>query len=185
MAKKKEEVKIELEREYVIPIKRKVIKAQRYKRAKKAIRIIREFLAKHMRVEERDLKKIKIDKYLNHEIWFRGIKNPPSKIKVKAIKRDGIVYAELVDIPEKVKWDMERDKKKAEAMEKVGKKKVEKPAEEKPVESEEKKEEAKEKEEASADLGLKAHQMEAKEMKHMATGKHMKNTTPFRQSLKK
>ena len=96
---KKEEV-VELEREYVVPLRRGSLNVPRYKRAKKAVKILKEFLAKHMKVEDRDLKRVKIDIYLNNEIWFRGIKKPANKIKVKAIKKGGIVYAELSEVPD-------------------------------------------------------------------------------------
>ena len=96
----KKEVVIELEGEYVVPLRKGSMKVPRYKRAKKAVKTLKEFLAKHMRVENRDLKKVKIDINLNNEIWFRGIKKPANKIKVKAVKRGGIVYAELAEVPE-------------------------------------------------------------------------------------
>ena len=85
MAETKKEEK--LEREYVIPLRNQWKRVPRYKRANKAIKAIKEFLAKHMKVENRDLKKIKVDTYLNEEVWFRGIKKPPAKIKIKAKKK--------------------------------------------------------------------------------------------------
>ena len=177
----KKESKVELEREYVIPLRRKVQKAQRYRRAKKAIRVIREFLVKHMRVEERDLRKIKIDEYLNKEIWFRGIKKPPARIKVIAKKySDGTVYVELADIPVKVKFDMEKAKKREERAKKV---KVHKKHEEKEIKEET--EDSKEKEKASVESGLAIQKHEAKEVKHTEQVKHVKVGAPHRKSLKK
>jgi len=102
---------VELEREYVIPLKRGVLNVPQYRRAKKAVRLIKEFLARHMRVEDRDLRKVKVDIYLNNEVWFRGIKKPANKIKVKAVKRDGIVYAELAEIPDAVKFARMKNEK--------------------------------------------------------------------------
>ncbi len=178
---------IVLEREYVIPLRRKWLKVPKYKRANKAIKSIKEFLARHMRVEERDLRKVKINKFLNHEIWFRGIKKPPARIKVKAKKlKNGDVYAELAEIPEKVKWEIERDKRKeADA----GAKKsadAEKKAEEKP---EEEKEEAKEKdkvekEKSTVEAGLKKAKIAAHEIKHEVGGKK-KDVIAHRMALKK
>ncbi|MDD2445137.1 MAG: 50S ribosomal protein L31e, partial [Candidatus Nanoarchaeia archaeon] len=89
------EEKIELERVYIVPLRKGFLKVPQYKRAKKAVKTLKEFLAKHMKVENRDLNKVKIDIYLNNEIWFKGIKKPLSKVKVKAKKINGIVYAEL------------------------------------------------------------------------------------------
>jgi len=189
MAEEKKETKPELEREYVIPLKRRVLKVPRYRRAKKAVRTIKEFVAKHMRVENRDLNKVKIDRYLNNEIWFRGIKNPPSKIKVKAVKKDGIVEVKLAEIPEKVKWDMKKDEKRKE----VDKKKLEKIAKKEASEEEikeerageENKEETKEKEQATVDAGLKAQKQQSKEAKHTEKHKQPKQHQIHRMALKK
>ena len=86
MAKKTKEKTETIEREYNIPLRRKFQKTPRYKKANKAIKTIKEFLVRHMTIRDRDLKKIKIDKYLNEFVWFRGIKKPPAKVRVKAIK---------------------------------------------------------------------------------------------------
>ncbi len=181
------DVKPELEREYVIPLRRKVQKSPRYKRAKKAVKVIREFLAKHMKVEDRDLKKIKIDKFLNHELWFRGIKKPPAKIKIKAKKIAGVVYAELAEIPEKVKWDMAREKKKEENEGKIEKKVVkdEKDLEKKVEKSEEEKQDESEKEKASVEAGLEKQKQEAKDIKHTSKQKQPKQEKIQRKALKR
>ena len=76
MAKKTEQT-TNLEREYVIPLRRKVNIVPRYKKTPKAIKTIKEFIAQHMKVRDRDLKKIRIDRYLNEAVWARGIKKPP------------------------------------------------------------------------------------------------------------
>ena len=171
-----------LEREYIIPLRRKVNKAVRYKRAKKAIRVIREFLAKHMKVEYRDLKMVKVDRWLNEEIWFRGIKKPPAKIKVIAKKfADGMVWVELAEIPDIVKWKIAKEKKKEEGVKTV--KKVEKPKEKE--DTEEKKKDEEEKEKSSVEAGLKRQKQAAKQMEHTSKGAHAKITTPRRKSLKK
>jgi len=120
VSKKEEEDKVILEREYIIPLRRRMSTVPSFKRAKKAIRVMKEFLAKHMRVEDRDLRLVKVDMFLNNEIWFRGIKHPPSKIKVKARKLEsGIVEVELAEIPEAVKWKMQKEEKKQEKSEKA------------------------------------------------------------------
>jgi large subunit ribosomal protein L31e len=162
--KNKSEEKIELEREYIIPLRREVQKVPRYKKAKKAVKFIKQFLAKHMKVEERDTKKVKVDIFLNNEVWFRGIRKPANKIKVRAIKKGGIVYAELADVPEIVKFKMAREKKKKEQAEKI---KVPAKKEEKPKEEPaEKKLDEIEKEKASVEEGLKLQKETAKELKH-------------------
>jgi large subunit ribosomal protein L31e len=113
--KKEEEKsdKVILEREYVIPLRRGTETVPRYKKARKAIKVIREFLAKHMKTEDRNPRLVKINIHLNNEIWFRGIKHIPSKIKVRAKKlASGEIIAELAEIPEIVQFRMNREKKK-------------------------------------------------------------------------
>ena len=81
-----------MERTYTIPL-RDAKNVQRTIRAAKAIRVVQEFLKKHMKAEE-----IKIDASVNEKIWERGIQKIPSKIKVKAVKDDdGVVEATLAE----------------------------------------------------------------------------------------
>lgn len=85
-----------IERTYNIPLRRDWLHVPKYKRAKKAVRAIREFLSQHMKVPE---KEIKIGKAMNEYVWDHGIKNPPHHIKVIVIKdKDGKVSAELVGV---------------------------------------------------------------------------------------
>src|SRR4030042_6738340 len=102
MAKKTEENK--LEREYIIPLREKIRVVPRYKKTNKAVKTIKEFIARHMKVYDRDLNKVKVDKYVNEFLWARGIRNPPHSVKVKAIKTGDIVRVELVDYPDKLKF---------------------------------------------------------------------------------
>ncbi len=77
---------------YVIPL-RDVKTAPRWKRSPRAIKEIREYLAKHMKSED-----IKIDRSINEKIWERGCEKPPRKIRVRAMKfEDGQVQAELAE----------------------------------------------------------------------------------------
>jgi len=179
---KKSDVKVELEREYVVPLKRGVLKAPQYRRAKKAIRVLKEFMVRHMKVRDRDLGKVKIDINLNNEIWFRGIKKPANKIKVKARKIDGIVYVELAEIPEVVKFKIAREKKMAEAVSAV-KGKVSKKVKDEEKTEEEKVEE-KEDKAAGAEKAAKTNKAVSKEMKHTAKGSHGKKVAPVRKVLK-
>jgi large subunit ribosomal protein L31e len=146
------ETKKTLEREYIIPLRKFWLRAPKHKRAKKAIRVIKEFLAKHMKAEFDD---VKVEKWLNNEMWRKGITSPPAKVKVKVTKDEkGIVRAELVDLPEfakkieaklKAKSETVKEKKKAEkAKEDVEKDKeaaAKKEANETPEEKEKKAEE--------------------------------------------
>ncbi len=66
----------------------------RSKRANRAIKEIREYIARHMKVDDDEL--IWIDTALNEKIWSRGIQKPPSKITVKAVRfEDGLVEVSL------------------------------------------------------------------------------------------
>ena len=195
MAEKKTE---KIEREYTIPLRRQVDKVPRYKKANKAIRTIKEFLVRHMNVRDGDLKKIKIDKFLNEEVWFRGIRKPPQKIKVKVVKENGIVRAELFDYKDKLKFKKAReDKREAKAEEAVKAKKAVAPAAE-PVHSheghdhgetvektDEEKKDEKEKKAAVAEVGQKIRKELAKETKHYAGGKETQPKHPQRKALAK
>ncbi|MEO2154529.1 MAG: 50S ribosomal protein L31e, partial [Nanoarchaeota archaeon] len=65
-------------------------KAPRWRRAKKAISVVKQFLKRHMKVEE-----VKLSNEINEYIWQNGAKNPPGKISVKVVKKGNIAYADL------------------------------------------------------------------------------------------
>jgi len=103
-----------IEREYTIPLREKCRVVPRYKKTPKAVKTVKEFLARHFRVENRDLKKVKLDIHLNEALWHRGIKNPIHKIKVKASMKDGIVTAHAVDLPNSIHFKKLRTEKKSQ-----------------------------------------------------------------------
>ncbi|MEM4182102.1 MAG: 50S ribosomal protein L31e [Candidatus Pacearchaeota archaeon] len=175
---KESEEKPELEREYIVNLRKEVIKVPRYRRAKKAIRALKEFLARHMKVEKRNIERVKIDKYLNEEIWYRGIKKPLTKVKVKAKKIKGIVYVELAEMPK----ILEFKKKKEEKFKQASVSSIEKKIEEKAQKKEDI--ETKEKETSTIEAGLEKQKKEAKEIKHQIKEKH-KRTMPVRKALQK
>ena len=75
---------------YVIPL-RDVQHTPRWERGKRAMKAIREYLARHMKSED-----IKLDQNINEAVWGRGSHKPPSRIRVRAMKyEDGQVQAEL------------------------------------------------------------------------------------------
>ena len=163
---KKKEPKMILEREYIVPLRREWLKVPKYKRATKAVKALKEFMVRNMKIYDRDLRRIKIDQVLNNEIRFRGMRKPPTSIKVKAKKFDNeTVRVELVDIPDHVKFARLREEK---LKSKTPKKVKEEKKEEKPEETEEKKVEAKEKEEASKEESLKISKDQAREQKHIS-----------------
>ncbi len=191
MAKKTLEPKIMLEREYNVPLRAGWLKVAKYKRANKAIKTLKEFIARHMKIYDRDLRKIKIDIILNNEIRFRGSKKPPAKIKVKARKfNDGIVRVELVEIPKHVEFARLREMKKLEKIEKT-EMKAEKSEEEikkqekeieKPEEIKKEDIDAREKEGASREAEMNIAKQKAREKKHISKDK---NVRIFRKALSK
>jgi len=115
------------ERIYIIPLRKEFIKAPSYKKTKRALSAIKSFLIRHMKAEE-----VKIGKYLNLELWKHGRKNPPPRIKIKAVKdiikvkdRDIIVVkAELINAPIEIA-EKKEEKKKVKEQVQVEEKKLE------------------------------------------------------------
>lgn len=70
------------EKIYTIPLA-EVKKVPRYKRAGRAMKVVRDFLSKHSKEKE-----IKIDATVTEKIWACGARNPPVKIRAKLTKRD-------------------------------------------------------------------------------------------------
>ncbi len=166
---KKTNKPVEEAREYIIPLRERCRTVPRYKKTNKAVRTVKEFLVQHMKIRDRDLNKIKIDKYLNEFLWNRGIKHPPHKVKVKATKEGDIVRAELAEMPKILEQKKAREMKIEEAGKKIAeKKKAEVKKEEKPKEEEEKKVEEKEKQAAVIEAGKEMEKAAAKQMKHTA-----------------
>ncbi len=177
MATEKKENKENLVREYVIPLRNQWRKTSYFKRTGRAVRTVKEFIARHMKVPERNLDLVKLDMYVNQEIWFRGRKSPPSKIKVKATKIGNIVKVELADIPDHVKFLMQKAAKKQKKLDSIKPqaqketKKEEKKDEEVKREDEEKKKDEKEKEQSVAQLRAAEAKQDVKVQKHTTKGK--------------
>ena len=188
MVEKTSEPKIELEREYIVPLRREFHKAKNYKKARRAVIALKQFIAKHMHVEDRDLRKVKLDMYLNEELWHRGIKNPIHKVKVKAVKKAGIVYVTLAEPPQIVKYKMARMEKRNSLVKKTEIKHDvtnDHKEESEKVETQAEKTEESEKEKASTEAGLKENKAEAKAKKQTQTVKHEKQTMPTRKVLQR
>ncbi len=84
----------EVERILNIPL-RDTKSTPRTRRAKRAVKEVREFVMRHMKVGE---DQVWIDSSVNEKLWERGIQNPPSKITVRAIKfDDGLVEVSLTE----------------------------------------------------------------------------------------
>jgi large subunit ribosomal protein L31e len=71
----------ELKREYVVPLRRKSRFAPKWRRSKKAVVVLKDFIKKHMKSEN-----VVICNELNEQLWANGAKNPPGKVSVIALK---------------------------------------------------------------------------------------------------
>jgi len=120
----------ELERVYTINLG-KVLLSPNNRRSKRAINMIREFARHHMKIED-----VKIDEELAQQIWKRGIRHPPRKIRVRMTKTDeGFVLISPYEEEElETKVEPKEKPKKATAKEELVEKPKKAPAKEELVE---------------------------------------------------
>jgi large subunit ribosomal protein L31e len=97
----------------------------KYRRTDRVINIIKEFTQRHMQTN-----KVKIDQDLNRDIWSRGKRNPPRKIRLRMIKEDDDTVVVSSYIEEKSSLS-EESVKESEEKAKVQAEKVEEKVEEK------------------------------------------------------
>ncbi|MEM2099173.1 MAG: 50S ribosomal protein L31e [Candidatus Bathyarchaeia archaeon] len=93
------------ERTYTIPLGKALISPPK-KRAPRAIRMIKAFIIKHMKLnaptkegeEDEEMPHLVISKEVNEKVWSKGIEKPPRKIRVRAAKdKDGNVTVYLAE----------------------------------------------------------------------------------------
>jgi large subunit ribosomal protein L31e len=104
--KKKEEEEIVEERIYTVPLGKAWIMPPR-KRTPRAMRMLRAFMIKHMKLEARkegeseekeEPKKLTISNEVNEKMWGRGVEKPPRKIRVRAaVDKEGNVTVHLAE----------------------------------------------------------------------------------------
>jgi large subunit ribosomal protein L31e len=106
--KKKEEEEEEIveERTYTVPLSKAWIMPAN-KRVPRAVRILRSFMIKHMKLktqkpeegeEEEEPSSLIISEEVNRKMWARGIEKPPRNIRVRAAKdKDGNVTVYLAE----------------------------------------------------------------------------------------
>jgi len=101
--KKSKEDDIVEERTYTIPLGKALIMPPR-RRAPRAIRMIKAYINKHMKIpsraeeEDEEAPKLSLTNELNERIWGRGIEKPPRKIRVRATKdKEGNVTVHLAE----------------------------------------------------------------------------------------
>lgn len=93
-----EEEEIVEERIYTIPLRRAWI-SPRKKRVPRAVRMVKSFIKRHMKVEagaetgeEEEKERLVISNELNEKLWSRGIEKPPRNLRVRAVKdKEGTV----------------------------------------------------------------------------------------------
>jgi len=101
---KVEEEEIVEERVYTVPLGKCWIVPPN-KRAPRAMRMIRSFVMKHMKLEargekeeEEEPKRLVISNDVNERVWGRGIEKPPRKIRIRAAKdKEGNVTVYLAE----------------------------------------------------------------------------------------
>jgi large subunit ribosomal protein L31e len=103
---KKEEEEIVEERIYTIPLSKAwIVPANR--RSPKAMRILKQFITRHMKMEareegegeeEEEPSRLIISNEVNEKLWSRGIEKPPRNIRVRAAKdKEGNVTVYLAE----------------------------------------------------------------------------------------
>jgi len=97
-----EEEEIVEEKFYTIPLRRAWI-SPRKKRAPRAMRILKSFVKKHMKLRteaegEEEAERLVVSSEVNEKIWGRGIEKPPRKIRVRAVKdKEGVITIYLAE----------------------------------------------------------------------------------------
>lgn len=114
-----------LERIYTVPL-RKAFDYLRTRRVERAVKLMRAFMARHFKVEE---KNVRISEGVNALLWRDSIQKPPRRIKIRGVLSDGRATAWLIGEEEQNKTKADEAKKKADAKAaKTGAKKEEKKA---------------------------------------------------------
>lgn len=99
-----------LKREYIISLRREWLKVPIYKRTRYAVKAVRRFIQRHLKVED-----VRIGGELNLRLWERGNRKPPHKVKVSAeVKEEGKERYAIVNLfgaPLRVKEEKKERKK--------------------------------------------------------------------------
>jgi large subunit ribosomal protein L31e len=103
---KEKEKEIVEERVYTVPLGKALIQPPN-KRTSRAVRMLKSFIIKHMKLEarkageteeEEEPARLIIDNEVNEKLWSRGIEKPPRKIRVRAEKdKEGNVTVYLAE----------------------------------------------------------------------------------------
>jgi large subunit ribosomal protein L31e len=88
-----EEEEIIDERIYTVPLRKAYWTGSRLRRANRSVRILKEFVERHMKPEE-----LLIQPEVNEKIWARGMQKPPRRVRIRATKNaDNLVRVYLAE----------------------------------------------------------------------------------------
>jgi large subunit ribosomal protein L31e len=88
-----EEEEIIDERIYTVPLRMAYWSGSRLNRANRTVRILKEFVERHMKPEE-----LLVQPEVNEVIWARGIQKPPRRLRIRATKNsDNLVRIYLAE----------------------------------------------------------------------------------------
>ncbi len=88
-----EEEEIIDERIYTVPLRKAYWTGSRLRRANRSVRILREFVERHMKPED-----LLIQPEVNEQIWARGMQKPPRRVRIRATKNaDNLVRVYLAE----------------------------------------------------------------------------------------
>ena len=76
-----EEIEVVEEKIYTIPLRHVWVVTPRGRRAPRAVRDVRNYVARHMKADE-----VAVSDKINSELWRRSINKPPRKVTVRAVK---------------------------------------------------------------------------------------------------
>lgn len=120
-----------VERIYTINLRKATLNTPRWKKSKRSVAVVREFLKKHMKTDE-----VKIGKSITEKIWQSGNQNPPNKIRIRVVETEEgegeekkkVIKAELLGVitSEDLKEEKEEEVKPEEKEEEKPKKETKK-----------------------------------------------------------
>jgi len=89
------------ERIYTIPLRQAWV-SPRKKRVPRAVRLVKSFIQRHMKLEEsvgdEEQERLVISNEVNEKLWSRGIEKPPRNIRIRAVKdKEGTVTLYLAE----------------------------------------------------------------------------------------
>jgi large subunit ribosomal protein L31e len=106
----------------IIPLRDVFLKTSIKNRSKKAIKEIKEYVSKHVKIDN-----VKIAKSLNEFVWKNGCSNIPRKVKVQVLfdKKENVAWVEQADVKFEIPLTkVQKQKQKEETTKKEDKSKI-------------------------------------------------------------